>query len=215
MYSVVIVDDHRMVCAAFQGMVSGFQNCDVLYTCSNGQELIRALSAGAKAVPDLILLDINMPVMDGFATMKELHAAYANVHVLVLSMNDDEASFLKMIDLGAHGFVSKLSTESDLHQAIEDVMTKGCFYTAEMADVLFRSMRSRKTRNGTPELSEREIELLKLIPTELTYAQIADRMNLSPKTIDGYRNALFQKLEVRSRVGLAMYAVREGHFEIR
>lgn len=214
MYRVVIVDDHRMVCSAFQGMVDGFRNCEVLYTCANGKELLRTLSSGAKAVPDLILLDINMPVMDGYDTMAELHRIYPDVHVLALSMNDDEESFLRMIDLGAHGFVSKLATERDLEQAIEDVMSKGCFYTAEMADMLFRSMRMRTKDEDGPVFNDREVELLKLIPTELTYVQIADQMNISPKTVDGYRNNLFQKLDVKSRVGLAMYAVREGFYKL-
>jgi len=213
MNKVVIVDDHQMVCKAFQGMVDQFEQCGVLFTCANGRELLDKLKGSPSAVPDVILLDINMPIMDGYATMKELHELHPEIRVLALSMNDDEASFLKMIDLGAHGFVSKLAKEQDLEKAIEDVMSKGCYYTSAMADLLFRSIQKRG-KNEKPGLSDRELELLKLIPTEMTYAQIADKMNLSPKTVDGYRNSLFQKLEVKSRVGLAMYAVREGYFEL-
>lgn len=205
---IVIADDHKLVSSAFCTMVSDFKKCNVLYEVKNGKELLERFK-NKKLIPDLVLLDINMPIMNGFDTMKSLHENFPEVYVLCLSMNDDRESFLKMIELGAHGFISKIASEKDLEEAIHQVMDKGCYYTPEMADMLFRSM-SQKKKAKQEILSDREKQFLTFVGTELTYQQIAHEMCLSPKTIDGYRNSLFQKLNIKSRVGLAMYAVKEG-----
>lgn len=210
--SIVIVDDHAMVSRAFHSMISDFRNCRVLYEVRNGQELLQRFE-NKKQIPDLVLLDINMPVMNGFETMKALHSNYPEVYALCLSMNDDKESFLKMIELGAHGFISKIASEKDLEEAIHDVMDKGCYYTPEMANMLFRSMSSKEEKKEDI-LSDREKQFLTYVPTELTYQQIAAEMCLSPKTIDGYRNSLFQKLNIKSRVGLAMYAAKNGYYDL-
>lgn len=209
---IVIADDHKMVSSAFTTMVNDFDKCSVLYRVSNGKELLDRFET-KKLIPDLVLLDINMPVMNGFETMKAIHDNYPEVLVLCLSMNDDKDSFLKMIELGAHGFISKMASEQELDRAIKQVMEKRCYYTAEMADMLFRSMSAKKEKKNEL-ISSRECQFLTYVPTELTYQQIANEMCLSPKTVDGYRNALFQKLEVKSRVGLAIYAVKNGYFSL-
>ncbi|NNC84164.1 MAG: response regulator transcription factor [Flavobacteriales bacterium] len=212
MYKVVIIDDHEMVSEAIRSMIEGFQTCQVIYTAANGREAIERLrSNGLK--PDLILLDLNMPVMNGFITMELIHEEFPDIMVLCLSMNDDRDSFLRIIEAGAHGFISKMSSPEELHTAIQSVMTKGCYYTDEMAEFLFRSLRNSKETESA-ELSDRERELLEHICTEMTYQQIAEVMCLSPKTVDGYRTSLFQKLGIRSRVGLAMYAVKHGYYDI-
>lgn len=126
-------------------------------------------------------------------------------------MKDEEEVFLRMVELGVHGFVPKIAEEAELLKAIQSVMTRGFFYTPEMGDVLFRSQRESNA-HGRSRLSEREKELLKYVGTEMTYTEIADIMCLSPKTIDGYRSSLFEKLDVKSRIGLAMYAVRNGYY---
>lgn len=212
MYKVVIVDDHEMVSQAIRSMIEGFKTCEVIFTASNGRELLDQLR-GKGPIPDLILLDINMPVMNGYVTMELIHEEFPEIVVLCLSMNDDRDSFLRIIEAGAHGFISKMAKPKDLKLAIESVMTRGCYYTEEMADILFRSLRNSKDQEAT-DLSDREKELLGHICSEMTYQQIADKMHLSPKTVDGYRTSLFQKLNVRSRVGLAMYAVKHGYYQL-
>jgi DNA-binding NarL/FixJ family response regulator len=212
MYSVVIADDHEMVASAIQSMIEGFKTCEVGYRVSNGKELMTKLR-GKGEIPDLILLDINMPVMNGFVTMQAIHEEFPEIMVLCLSMNDDRESFLRIIEAGAHGFISKMAKPKDLEKAIESVMVRGCYYTDEMAEMLFRSLR-HSNDNEAVALNDREEELLGYICSEMTYQQIAEKMFLSPKTVDGYRTTLFQKLEVKSRVGLAMYAVKHGYHEI-
>jgi len=211
MNNIVIVDDHPLVASAIRGMVDNFPKCSILFEVRNGQELLNRI-AKPKNIPDLILLDISMPILNGFETMKILHKEYPDIKVLGLSMNDDEETFLKLLELGANGFISKTAEESELHNAINEVLKKGYYYSENVTQALFHSMQSKK--EPAIFLSEREKELLSYICTEMTYQEIASQMFLSPKTVDGYRNSLFRKLDIKSRVGLAMYAVKNGYFSI-
>lgn len=207
---VVVVDDHKMIARAVMELVEGFPHCRVLYAVHDGAELLDRFR-DPREIPDLVVLDISMPGMDGFETMQRLHREHPDVRVLCLTMKDEETVFLRMVELGVHGFVPKIAGSEELERAIRGVMEKGFYFTPDMGEVLFRA------RHGGGHvddgLSDREKELLKYVGTEMTYAQIADVMCLSPKTIDGYRNSLFEKLKVKSRIGLAMYAVRNGYFE--
>ena len=211
-HKIVLVDDHRLIASAIKGMLDHFPKCEVLYEVENGAELFKRFE-NKRNIPDLILLDINMPVMDGFETMKKLHADFPDVRVLGLSMNDEEESYMKMIELGAHGFLSKTAKADELEKAIHSVFENGYYYTEKIANALFKSIHSKKEENAIL-ISEREKQLLSYICTEKTYQEIAAEMFLSPKTIDGYRNSLFQKLDIKSRVGLAMYAVKNGYYEL-
>lgn len=207
---VVVVDDHKMIAKAIQDMVEGFSRCHVLYAVHDGKELVRMFKEG-KHIPDLVILDVSMPEMDGFDTMSWLHREHPQVRVLCLTMKDEESVFLRMVELGVHGFVPKIAGSDELERAIRSVMDKGIYFTPAMGEVLFRARQGGSETVGDG-LSDREKELLRYVGTEMTYAQIADVMCLSPKTIDGYRNALFEKLNVKSRIGLAMFAVRNGYF---
>ena len=211
-YKVVIADDHAMVCSAFTSMVNNFHTFEMLYEVHNGKQLLDKLRFVIN-VPDLILLDINMPEMNGFETLKVLQEKYPDIKVIGLSMNDEEESYMKFIKLGGNGFVSKVASKDSLHEAMKSVIEKGYYYTEEMTNSLFREMKSPK-KTETILISEREKELLKWIGTDLTYQEIAEKMFLSPKTIDGYRNSLFQKLDLKSRTSLAMYAVKHGYYKI-
>jgi DNA-binding NarL/FixJ family response regulator len=207
---VVVVDDHKMIAKAIMDMVNGFSQCAVLYAVHDWADLLREFRA-PKNIPDLVLLDISMPGMDGYKTMERLHKDHPEVRVLCLSMKDEEDVFLRMVELGVHGFVPKVAGSEELERAIRGVMAKGFYFTPNMAEALFRAHHAGAgARAG---LSDREKELLSYVGTEMTYVQIADKMCLSPKTVDGYRNSLFEKLNVRSRIGLAMYAVRNGYHE--
>jgi len=207
---VVVVDDHKMIAKAIMDMVNGFSHCQVLYTVHDGTALLQQFSE-AKNIPDLVLLDISMAGMDGFETMERLHRDHPEVRVLCLSMRNEETVFLRMVELGVHGFVPKIAGGDELERAIRSVMEKGFYFTPDMAEALFHAQHAS---SGAPAgLSDREKELLTYVGTEMTYVQIADKMCLSPKTIDGYRSSLFEKLNVTSRIGLAMYAVRNGYFE--
>jgi DNA-binding NarL/FixJ family response regulator len=125
-------------------------------------------------------------------------------------MYDDEKSIIRMIKAGARGYVLKDADPTELRKAFDDVVSKGYYYSDLVSGVLVQSLHDDPGTQKKININDREAEFLKFACTELTYKEIADRMCLAPRTIDGYREALFEKLNVKSRVGLVMYAIRNG-----
>src|SRR4051794_18503360 len=214
--NIVLVDDHVLLRNGLAALVTSL-GYTVMYECSNGKELIQKL--GKSDTPDLILMDINMPEMDGFDTTLWLKRNHPHLNVLALSMYDNESSIIRMIKNGAKGYILKDTDPAELKEAISSVLSKGFYYSDLVSGRLVRAIRddeddehdNNRTLLG---LNEKEIEFLKLAATEMTYKEIAQQMHLSPRTIDGYRDQLFQKLNVISRVGLVLFAVKNGivHF---
>ena len=209
---VVLVDDHVLLRNGLASLIRGFGEYEVLFEACGGKDLIRQLQNNR--LPDIILLDINMPEMDGYDTACWLRRNFPAIKVLALSMYDTDSAIVRMLKNGAKGYVLKDIDAGVLKVALDSVLEKGFYYTDMVTGKLIHSistlddpeMRMRRLL----ALNERELEFMKLVCTEWTYKEIADRMYLSPRTIDGYRDALFEKLNVRTRVGLAMYAVRSG-----
>jgi len=183
---------------------------NVLFEADNGSEFLDKMKTAAP--PDILLLDINMPHMDGFETAAWMKKNFPETKILALSMYDDEESIIKMLKNGARGYILKDSHPSELKDAIDAVMSKGFYYSEMVTGRLMRTIidNGDTEKNGSESLSEREVEFLKLAASELTYKEIAEQMNLSPRTIDGYRDDLFEKLSIKSRVGLVLYAIRKG-----
>jgi DNA-binding NarL/FixJ family response regulator len=159
-------------------------------------------------------MDINMPEMNGFETTLWLKINYPLVYVIVLSMYDDENSIIRMIKNGACGFILKDTNPNELRQAIDSVMSKGFYYSDLVSGRLIHSIRDDHDEDSSLKhvlnLDEKDIEFLKLVCTELTYKEIAEKMHLSPRTIDGYRDELFHELGIKSRVGLVLFAIKNG-----
>ncbi len=213
---VVLVDDHALLRNGLATLVTNL-GYDVIYECSNGKQLLDKIDK--KHLPDLILMDINMPELDGFETTLWLKKNYPLVNVIALSMYDDENSIIRMMKNGARGYILKDTNPSELKQAIDSVMSKGFYYSDLVSGRLIHSIQDdddeeNDTRKLVMGLNEKEIEFLKLAATEMTYKEIAQQMHLSPRTIDGYRDELFQKLNIKSRVGLVLFAIKNGivHF---
>ncbi|MBX2827442.1 MAG: response regulator transcription factor [Flavobacteriaceae bacterium] len=209
-YSVVVVDDHNLLSQAIGGLVEGFEQFQVLYTCKNGQELLDKFR-NPKNIPDIVLMDVNMPILNGIETTAHLYEHFPHVKVLALSIEEDETTILKMLRAGAKGYLMKDVKKFELQQALLEVMEKGFHHTNTVTKVLVDSL-SGKESSPQSILKEREIEFIKLACTEMTYKEIADVMFLSPKTIEGYRNAIFEKLNLRNRTGLVIYAIKNKIF---
>ena len=209
-YSVAIVDDHILFAQALENLVNTFDRFQVLYHAKNGKELFDQLSQNSK-LPDVILLDINMPIMNGLETMHKLNQAYPNIVVLALSMDDDESTIIGMLRSGAKGYLLKDIHPVTLKEALNDAVDKGFYYSDQITSTVLGSL--HKGSDSVAQLRDREVEFLKLTCTEKTYKEIASEMFLSPKTIDGYREALFEKLQVKSRVGLVLYAIKNNYFK--
>ncbi|MBP6455400.1 MAG: response regulator transcription factor [Chitinophagaceae bacterium] len=203
---IIIVDDHTLVSNALADLINGIEEFDVAYQLKNGKELMDKLNI-MNELPHIILLDINMPVMNGFETMEILSREYPGIKVLALSMNDDEISIIKMMRSGACGFISKIMTEDELIIALKSVKTKGFYYSDKVTNLIVNNFKTKE--NNSPILfTDREMELMQYICTDLTYKEIAEKMNVSPKTVDGYRDNLFNKLDIKSRIGLAIYIIK-------
>ncbi|AZJ34091.1 MULTISPECIES: response regulator transcription factor [Tenacibaculum] len=206
-YSVVVVDDHTLLSQAIEGMVNTFDKFKVLYTCKNGKEVEEKFLASPKNIPDLVLVDVNMPVMNGIETTEWIVNNYPQVHVMALSVEDADGTILKMLKAGAVGYLLKDTKKEILEKALLEMMDNGFYHTKNVTTLLLDSVSGKNSRNNLA-FKDNEITFMKLACSELTYKEIAEKMFLSPKTIDGYRDSLFTKLNVRNRVGLVMYAIK-------
>ena len=205
-FSVVIVDDHTLLSQAIQAMVNTFDRFKVLYTCKNGQEVIHQFSSSPQNIPDVVLMDINMPIMNGIETTEWITKTHPKVNVMALSVEDEDSTVLKMLKAGAVGYLLKDTEKSILEKSLIEIVENGFYHTKNVTNLLMKSISGDV--DGDIVLKEKEITFLKLACSELTYKEVADKMCLSPKTIDGYRNNLFVKLNVKNRVGLVMYAIK-------
>jgi two-component system, NarL family, invasion response regulator UvrY len=214
MYTIAMADDHVMLREGLANIISNFGPYAVVLQVANGKALVDALEK-MQTLPDLALLDISMPIMNGFATAAHLQKTFPTVKVLALSMMDNESAIITMIKNGARGYVLKDADPAELRQAIADVLEKGYHYSEMVTGRLIHAINREGANENTAlanaeKLTDRERMFLAHCCTELTYKEIADKMGVSPRTVDGYRDVLFEKLGVKSRVGLAMFAVRQG-----
>lgn len=209
-YSIAIVDDHNLVAKAFTKLLHNFEKYQVLYEVSNGKELIEKIHFGH--VPDLVLLDVNMPVMNGYETAIWLKNNYPRIKILALSMNNEEQSIIGMLRNGVGGYVLKDSKPSQLKAAIDDVMEKGFHYSEYITNKLIQNLNLGKLKSPVEQLglNEREMVFLQHACSDLIYSEIADKMCLSTRTIDGYRESVFQKMGVKSRVSMVVEAIKLG-----
>lgn len=211
MPSIVLVDDHSLLRMGLASLVESLGNT-VLFEADNGKEFTEKLDTDN--LPDIVLMDINMPKMDGFETTQWLKQNHPQVQVLALSMYDNETSIIRMLKCGAKGYILKDSEPAELKEAIHAIINKGFYYSDLVSGKLMHAINklddeTEGLKNLVP-LNDRETDFLKYACTEMTYKEIADKMYVSPRTIDGYRDALFEKLKLKTRVGLVMYAIKNG-----
>ncbi len=205
--NVAIVDDHMLFTGALSDMVDHIEGYNVSFTAENGKDFISKIESPEYELPQIILLDLNMPLMDGFETLSWIKKNNHIFKVLVLSMNDDEQGIVRSLRLGASGYLLKNVSPSILKDAMDNVIKEGFYHNELIGNALLHSI-NRKNDNVLDELKSNELTFLRLACTDRTYKEIATEMNLSHKTIDGYRQNLFDKLNVKSRVGLVLFAMQ-------
>jgi len=208
-HAVVVVDDHILLSQAIGGLVNEFEDFETRFLCKNGQELLDKLKIPDN-IPDVVLMDINMPILNGIETTQMLSEQYPQVKVLALSIEEDENTILKMLRAGAKGYLMKDTKKEILHEALQQVVEKGYYHTNTIAQILVGTLQKKPSE---VHFKERELEFLSYACTEMTYKEIADKMFLSPKTIEGYRNSIYEKIEVKNRIGLVLYAIRNDLFK--
>lgn len=210
---VAITDDHTLLRNALARLVNSFDGYRVLLEADNGKDLRHKIMK--HQVPDVVLLDVNMPEMDGFETTQWLHKNYPHIKVLALSMLNDEKTIIKMFRLGASGYLLKNTDPGELRKALDAVINKNVYLSEYVSAKLVSGLHTDAEENIKPILlNEREKDFLRWVCTELTYKDIAEKMNLSPRTVDDYRQSLFIRLKVHSRVGLVMFAIRNRIVEV-
>jgi two-component system, NarL family, invasion response regulator UvrY len=215
MITIAITDDHKLIRESLIRLLNtyidkkGKSKFEVLISAENGVELLKKIKE--TGVPDVILLDINMPVMDGFETLSRLKKNYPSAKVLILSMMSSEFAIIKAFREGAKGYLLKNTSSDELCVAIENVAEKN-IYLSEFASKVLVSGLNREVQASdlSQMLTEKEVEFLKHMCTDKSLKEIADEMFVSPRTIDAYKESISKKLNISSRVGLAMYAVKHG-----
>lgn len=207
--TIIIVDDHNLFSQSLKGLVNSFENFEVINVLKNGKEVVEYFTSG-KPQPDILLLDIRMPLMDGLETMEYLKQNYIEQKVLALTMEHEEDTIIKMINLGCRGYLLKDIEPEELLLALNCVENNGFYMNHETSLAANNNSNKNKFQNLTP----RERTFVTLACTEMTYKEIAGVMHVSPKTIDGYRESLFSKLDLKNRVGLVLYAVKNNLVEV-
>ncbi len=209
--TVALVDDHILLRNALATLIDGFENCRVIWQASNSHEMIQRIRYTVP--PQVIILDLNMPVMDGHSGAMWLKENIPQCLVLMLTMYDSDLALIRLLQAGVRGFLKKDIHPSELKFAIRSVTQSGYYYSHQTSGKLANLFRNYNGSNSSLQrslLNEQEIEFLRLCGTEFTYKEIAQSLHLNPRAVDNLRDHLFEKLEVKSRVGLAMYAMRHG-----
>jgi DNA-binding NarL/FixJ family response regulator len=208
--TIALADDHVLLRRALANLLSNL-DYEIVFEADDGMEFLKLVKT--KAIPQVAIIDINMPIMDGYQTAQHLKHNYPDIAVLALSMYDDENAIVRMIKNGARGYILKDSEPSELRQAISDVLSKGFYHSELVTNKLIHTFHymdesGNEDFNNALKLSQRELEFLRHSCSELTYKEIAVQMNVSQRTVDGYRDNLFEKLNLKSRVGLVMFAIK-------
>lgn len=209
--SIAIIDDHNLFRQGMISLLSEFKEIQIVFDASNGEEMKNKI--GRNPIPEVILMDVNMPVMDGYESTSWIKENYPQIKILALSMFDEDKPIIKMLKNGAGGYLLKESKTSDVVAAIKTINDHGYYLNDLVSGKLLRNIQhNQPTQNISTDLSANEIKFLQLCCSEYTYKEIADQMNLSPHTIDNYRQELFQRFEIKSRTGLVLFALKNELF---
>lgn len=213
MIKIALVDDHTLLRNALADVIQSFEGYTVLFEAKDGKQFIDKLDPDN--LPDIVLLDVTMPVMNGFDTACWISTHYPQIKVIALSMLNDEPTIIRMLKNGAKGYLLKDTELEDLKKALQDVANKGMYINTILYQNIVQSIHGVIEYEDQAEqilhnLNDREKEFLRWLCTDKSYKEIAAEMFLSPRTIDGYRDSLFDKLKVSSRVGLVLFAIKHG-----
>lgn len=210
---VAVADDHSLLRNALARLIASFENYSVIFEADNGRDVKEKLSK--HVIPDIMLLDVNMPESDGYETARWIYKNYPQIKVLALSMFSDEGTIIRMLRLGAKGYIMKNADPEELKLALDSVLKKDFYLSEYISGKIISGLHKDIDMPEEPiVLNEKEKEFMRWVCTELTYKDIAAKMFVSPRTVDDYRNQLFEKLKVKTRIGLVLYGIRHGMVEV-
>jgi DNA-binding NarL/FixJ family response regulator len=206
--TIAVADDHRLFLKSLSALIENYQGLSIVAEAVNGTELIERLNA-LPALPDIIIIDVNMPNMDGETATIQIKQKHPEAKVVALSMKDDDRSIIKMIRAGCCAYLLKDIHPDELEKALHEIHKKGS-YNADTVNINYRRLLQYTQQEEAMQINEKEMRFLQLACSDLTYKQIASDLNVSERTVDSYRESLFQKMNVQSRVGMALEAVRRN-----
>jgi DNA-binding NarL/FixJ family response regulator len=208
---IAIADDYKIFRDGLKVGLSADENFDVMLEADNGEELLEALNT---SMPDVILMDLKMPIMDGMEATKEIRKLYPDIKVLVVTMYDDDKFIIHLMEIGANGYLLKNAEPEEICKAIYCVTENGYYFNDLVNKALLKKLvmknHIKPSFNTDVELTERELEVLKMICEEKTAAEIGKEIFLSPRSVEGIRQRLIEKIGVRNMAGLVMFAVKNG-----
>ena len=207
--NIVIADDHKLFRKGMVALVGDFEFAGNIDEAENGAELLDLL-AGMKQLPDVILLDLKMPVMDGIAANKQIRVLYPDIKVIVVTMEDDNQYILHLVNEGVHGYLFKNADPGEVETALVNVIEKGFYFPKSITDVVMQKFSTKEKTDIVfdPGFSERELEILELICREYSAAEIAEKLNLSVRTTEGHRQRLLEKSGAKNYAGLVIRAYK-------
>lgn len=211
---VVIADDYELIRSGFSGMLRNEPGVQIMSSAENGRELLHQVKLHQ---PDIIITDISMPVMDGIAATLHVCQHYPATDIIALVECNEEYLLLEMMQAGVRGYLSKNTTRYEVVQAIRTVHNGGSYFCASVSRIVAELLAQKKEGNKKahiPQFSSREIEIMQLICAELQNKEIADKMNISVRTVEGYREKLFEKTAAKNIAGIALYAVKHGYYKL-
>src|SRR6478752_1476896 len=207
---VIIADDHALFRAGVKTALSVKKDVELIAEADNGMQLLNLLR---HIEPDIILLDIQMPIMDGIQTLPEIRKLRPEAKVIMLSMHNDHSMISKLMEIGANSYLTKNSDSETIYQAIKTCFEQEFFFNELTNKALLTGLRTKKTEPNAPDdvqLSDKELRILKLMCEEKTTKEIADIVEISPRTVEAIRDKLKTKTGSKSMAGLVMYAVKNG-----
>ena len=209
---VIIVDDHTLFRNGLRILLNNLENYHVIAEAANGKQFLELLNT---IVPDLVLMDISMPVMDGIEASAIAHQRYPDMKIITLSMYGEEDYYYKMVNAGVKGFVLKNSDIKEVKTALDIVYEGGSFFSSELLQNLVNSLKSApKSKEFHTELSEREMEILILICQGMSNQEIADKLFISKRTVDKHRANILEKSESKNTAQLVVYAIKNRLVEL-
>ena len=209
MTTIALIDDHAIFCDSLASLINDFDGFAVCWVAKDGVKAINLLKQNSP-VPDIILLDIVMPGMGGIEVAKWIFEHKKDIKVLALTMEEDDNSVIQMLQYGVKGYLLKSIGAEELLTALQQVVKYGYYYTPIITGNIHKQVQRKIVASKAPELTDRERELLNYLCTEQGYTEISKKMFLSESTVDTYRARLFEKFEVKNRIGLILKAVNMG-----
>lgn len=207
--NIVITDDHKLFRKGIIALLDDFDFIGEINEASNGEELMELL-AEMKTLPDIILLDLRMPVMDGVEAQQKIRSLYPGIKVIILTMEDDEQYILFLIGEGVNGYLLKNADPDEMETAIKKVVENGFYFSDDISMMVLKNL-NKKDKIETifnPDFNERELQVLGLICREYTNAEIAETFDVSVRTAEGYRQKLVEKVGAKNIAGLVVLALK-------